>query len=228
MAKTGPPLKPKKTRNGPRVTPTAIDHNPDAQHVAGEAERRILFQEFCFHLATKGYPETEIAGRLAIEFNLERVPSRSMVNTLIREAVQHKSQKIAQMREVWLPVNLARLEQVVRNFLPTATGNGTGAPLLTLRKKDFYGEEVEVIDEDAMKEQSKAAEVVLKAIEQGRRMLGIGLKDDGGDGDAITPAQVNTLIVQTVHQHYAGPGGQKTIGAVTLQSGDATIEALEG
>jgi hypothetical protein len=212
-----------------RVVPKKADHNPEAAPVLGEDTRRLEYQEFCFDLDTKGYSQREIAERLAKKYSLAIVPSHTTIGVYIRSAVVYRNEKITDMRERYLAKAIPRLEAMLKNFLPAATNEApeTGRPLYALRRREFFGSEVEVIDVNSLLEQAKAAEVVLKVMEQARRLLGIGLTEDGGDGQPVTEAKMTSLIVQTVHNHYAGQGGQKQIGSIDLRSGDSGIEALE-
>lgn len=207
-----------------RVVPVKPDHKAGVPAKTGEELRRIEYAEFCFDLATKGWSQREIAVSLAENYMLPTVPTHVYIGTLIREAVKYRSERVEEMRENYLAVAIPRLEQIVRQFLPIAAGTG---PRYVLRRKVYKDEVVEVIDEEAFEESRKAAEVVLKVTEQARKLLGIGLVEEGGDGQPLSGQQMNTLIINTVNQTYVGNGAQKTIGALMIGSGDDAIDALE-
>lgn len=212
-----------KTKSGPRTLPVkAGNANRDA--VIGEEARRLEFAHFVFEKRTLGETYDDIMVMLAETFLLDRVPSRATVINLFRQAVKYRTEKIGDMREQYLAVAIPRLEAIIKNFLPAATGNG---PRFVLRHKMFDGTEVDVIDEDKLEEAKKAAEIILKTTEQARKLLGIGLVQDGGDGEAVTHGQINTLIFNTVQQNFTGPQAQRTIGDVKLIGGDPVIDALE-
>lgn len=214
-------------RRGRQGTPVATlpDHRTDSELAAGEEARRLEFQEFCFGLHMRGWSHREIAQELAEKYLLDPVPSHPTIGLYIRGAVTHRKESIADMRDAYVAVTLPRLEQLIKNFLPIANGQG---PKAVVRYKTIEGCPIEVIDEEGFKEAKEAAEVILKVTEQARKILGVGINEKGQDESKLTEARANTLIIQTVHNNFTGAGALKTIGSVAISSGDQTIDALEG
>lgn len=208
-----------------KPVPVAGDHRQDAVLQAGEDARRLEFQEFCFALHIRGWSHRDIAQELAATYLLDPVPSHPTIGAYIRGAVTHRKESIADMRDTYIAVTLPRLEQIIRNFLPIANGQG---PKAVVRYKTIEGIPIEVIDEEGFKEAKEAADVVVKVSEQVRKILGVGIDEKGRDESKLTEARANTLINQTVNVHFTGAGALKTIGAVAISSGDQTIDALEG
>lgn len=200
---------------------------------AGTKENTVGRQalvEFCLDARVKAHTYDEIAVAAQEKFQLPAVPSRPTIMNLIAEAARASNERIADIRASYLAVTIPRLEAIIRNFLPIATNapERDGRQMLVLRKRDFYGDEVEVIDEDAFQEQKQAAEVVLKTAEQARKLLGIGLAEKNeADDKPVTEARVNALIIQTVNQSFNIQGGNSNLGPLELTSGDAQIDALE-
>lgn len=216
-----------KQPRGKQGTPVAAlaDHRTGAELAAGEEARRLEFQEFCFAKHIRGWSYRDIAQELAAAYLLDPPPSHPTVMAYVRGAVAHRKERIADKRDAYLATALPRLEELIRHFLPIASGNG---PKWVIRHKTIEGIPIEVIDEDGFEEARKAAEVVIKVTEQARKILGVGIDEKGNDEGKLTEGRATTLINQTVNMHFTGAGALKTIGAVAINSGDAAIDALEG
>ena len=208
---------------------TRKEHLPGSPNSNGEDERRLEFQEYAFDLATKGWPHREIAQELARHYGLAVVPSHVTIAAFIRGAVTYRKESIADKRDAYLAIALPRLEQIMRNFLPIATNSveGAGGGLYVRRVTKHFGQEVETLDEDSFEEQRKAAETVVKLMEQARKLLGIGINEKGIDEAKLTEGRMQTLIFQAVTNNFSATGDMKTVGGLTLNSGDPSIDALE-
>jgi hypothetical protein len=224
MARTKPTPKRKGNASG---KPVALrkDHRPESPNTAGEDERRLAYQEFSFDLYTKGYPNREIAQKLAEHFQLVTAPNHVTVAAFIRGAVTYRKESIADKRDAYLAIAIPRLEQIVRNMLPIAT-NETG-DLYVRRVVRHFGEEREVLDEETLNEQVKAAETIIKCTEQARKLLGIGINEKGVDEGKLTEGRMQALIFQTITNNFNKDEGPRSLGTIELRSGDPEIDALE-
>jgi hypothetical protein len=203
------------------------DHVPDAPNRHGEDERRIAYQEHCFSLSMKGWTQREIAEDLAKTFNLVSVPSHVTIAAHIRGAVTHRKESMADKRDAYLAIAIPRLEAIVKNMLPIAT-NESG-DLYVRRVTKHFGEEREVLDEETLAEQVKAAETIIKCTEQVRKLLGIGINEKGEDEVKLTEGRMQTLIFAAITNNISNGsnGHTKQIGSLPLTSGDPAIDSLE-
>lgn len=226
--------RPKKSRIGKEVVKRPT-HNPDAEHGAGDEERLLTYQEFAWECKVDGYSVANIAKLVQGKFNLEKAPAVGTIQNWLLSARKMRTDTTAALQEEFITTGLSRLERIIRQFMPIAKGDET------IRIKRFEKQEdgsfEETIDEECFKERAEAAKVVMKAVDTGRRILGVGLSNSNDDEDDKGKVTVETLgptIINVFNQtpelakaiQVAKKNGTPVIGQLTLSSGNDDIDAL--
>lgn len=214
------PAKKKKPR-GPRTLVT-VRHNPNALKEDGYEQRR----EECIALAWRGKIDGDeletIAENIRQKMGLVEKPNKSTVKRWIDSVFEDKRGTTLALREEFLIVEMRRIDMIIAKHLPLATDMA----LMVDRYVMMEGERVKVVDENGHKEQTKSAEIVLKAIETKRRMLGVGLSQgQESDTPQISIVQLNTLIAGAAGKSPLPPGaefGERLL----VAAGDPNIEGL--
>lgn len=200
-----------------------------AKQLAGDTEAqdamRLALIEKAWGYRVKGYSPREIADAIADEFNITSPIHHKTIYTWLDEGRAMVTRKIGLHREEHIETVIPRTEAQIRHWLPKATGQSRFA---VARMEKVNGELIEVIDENVFKEEAKAAEIVLKTLEQQRKVLGIGLATSESDTDnkAASLTQINVLLQQVINNHGAQPGAALGQTPLTLEAGDVAFEGI--
>lgn len=195
-------------------------HNKKAGKRQGYAERRTECIEIAWRCKIDGYSERETCKIVQQELGLVDPPDYTTVNRWVNDALKEKAETIANLRDRFVTTEMFRLQRLMRKWMPLAT-----APdLHVTRTEKSEGQVISVVDENGLKEQAKAAELVLKTIETARRILGVGLanSEPGDEGPKATFTQINALIMNTVGAGVANqtlPGTRMLLGTGDAEEG---------
>lgn len=188
-------------------------------------EMHMVLVERAWDYKVKGHSPREIADAIADEFNIPKPIHHSTIYEWLDAGRKLLTRKIGLHREEHIETVLPRTERQLRYWMPIANGEHRFAIARMEKIGDDY---VEVIDDHVFREQAKAAEIVLKTMEQQRKVLGVGLATTEGDADQKTASltQINVLLQQVIHGQGAAPGAALGQTPLTLEAGDAQFEAI--
>lgn len=177
-------------------------------------------------LKIRGYNAIEISKALKEEFNLVEEPNPSTVNTWICTAVAEEQDKIAETTTAYIMTHHRRAEAIIKRLIPFALD-----PFCVRRKAIRDGCEVDVIDEDTIKEQIAAAAEIRKQGESVLKALGVYRPVYGPHGEAgSAPESLKMFVLQAVTNHIAKDGQvlseEKRATVLELCAGDEVIDSM--
>lgn len=175
----------------------------------------------------RGYSALEISKALREEFNLEADPNTSTVNTWISEAVGEEQEKLTEVTQSYISTFHRRAEAIIKRLIPFALD-----PFAVRRKHVRDGVEIDVVDENVIKEQIAAAAEIRKQGESVLRALGVFRPATGihGPDGAGNPEGLKMYILQAVTNHIAKDGqtltAQEKTTVLELCAGDPVIDSM--
>lgn len=197
----------------------------DARGV-GIEEIRLALCEKAWGYKLEGYNPREIADAISDDFNIPGPIHHRTIYEWLDAGRDIMTRKIGQRREEHIETVIPRTERQLRYWMPKANGQHRFA---VARMEQVNGEMIEVIDDAVFKEEAIAAGIVLKTMEQQRKVLGVGLATaaEEADGKAMSLTQVQLFFQNIVNVSAAKPGGQVVQGsAVAIEAGDPSIDQL--
>lgn len=166
----------------------------------------------------------EIGEQLQKEYQLTKAPSEATVWRWCNEAHTAYLSDIKALRGRELSIQLQTYDNLLRTWIPRAMGE-----LHIMRMRMINGEAQEVLDKQAIEEQTKAASVVIKVLEKKADLLGLdkagGLPSE--EGGTKTAEQLHAALVRFATQHVNGlpQANAKPAGFLELESGVEHLEA---
>lgn len=165
-------------------------------------------------------PQRKVAVKIAEEFNLKEVPTHASVQEWIRKALGTDESSRDTAAASFKERASMMLEGLTEKFYPIATR----AMLSVSRKVKVDGFEVEVIDENGIREQAGAAKVVLRVIEVGAKLHGIDKPEQSSGGAS---AGTNTLIINLAQPNGESNRVGQPLGLLKISAGDPIYDAIE-
>jgi hypothetical protein len=218
--------KQKKTRvstHAIRATVKSIHHRPGLHALNGSQERLEIFRGRALHLKMYGHSFRQIGEMIAKEYELESVPPVATVFEWIEAEIKRCRKGKEAEADAYVALVHERTEAIIRNLIPLALD-----PFAVSRKKVIKGEEIEIIDEDMLKERIAAVAEIRKNHELMLRALGVYKAPAEVMGG--TTEGTKTFIMNFVTQHIAGKGekviGDRAATVLELIAGDDKIDSM--
>lgn len=229
IVKTTTSIKSKRPKGDKRSTPKVgflTEHHPESADLSqGFDERKEVLKWRAMELKIQGFSLRQIALQLQEDFELIDAPSYATIDLWLDNAFAETVTAKQLNAERHCAVLFTRAEAVIASLVRVAMGK-----VIIRRTRIRDGQEIEIIDENALHEQIAAASEMRKYMDHQAKLLKIYRPEDQGDkGGAITGHSLTVLIEQTVTDSIAMPGQTPKAGRVTLllESGDEDIDALD-
>lgn len=180
---------------------------------------------YAMHLASCNYTHAEIADMVGERFQCDP-PARNTVTEWISkyheaadtDCVEYRNDKRQQQGRI--------VDALLKRWLPVAMAENFA--LMRFRVVD--GEQVQVLDENAYDEQSKAAAIVIKLLERNARLWNLDLTKEDAQGNNVTAETINFYINQQVAASLAPRGAaldiEATVEVLELHAGEGDIDSL--
>lgn len=146
----------------------------------------------------------DIAKELKEKYNLPILPTHGTVANWLRKCWTFKTDNVANYEEQLKNELYAQQQEILQRWLPVALGED----IQILRTKVVNGNTVTYMDEDAIPEQLKAAELILKTHGQICKTMGVD-KSQMIDLEDLTPTRM-LQIVMNVSQYVNLPSSNGT------------------
>jgi hypothetical protein len=176
-----------------------------------------------WELHIRAYSLREIAKEIQTLMDLSKPPDENTVSIWVNEVRLTKTQKLQDLRDDFIVKAIERLELIIKEHLPLAAGL---KQVVVARHDGLF----EVLDENYHKEQSKSAEIAMKALEQYRRIVGVGLISAGDDPNAgatsATVIQINTLIQNVLTKQAELKQGNRLGAGLLIDAGDEGVPGV--
>lgn len=189
--------------------------------IAGNETRLHLYIKRTLELVAEGWPHHRIANQIHQEFNLERIPAITTVARWKASGFDALSSDIQELQTQLRIDQFNQLEDMKSKWLPLATAER----LELMRWKMVEGELQPELDENAIAEQVKANEQVIKIMTRQAKLLGLDLQPpEHKDGTQMTFQEVQLWIINQQSQ-MQNPAAE----VLTLETGlpDMEAETLE-
>jgi hypothetical protein len=181
---------------------------------------------YALHLAACNFTHGEIAHQVGEHFQCEP-PARNTVTEWLQkyheaadaDCVEYRNSKRQQQGRI--------IDALLKRWLPVAMAD----KFAMMRFRVVDGKEVQVLDENAYDEQSKAAAIVIKLLERDARLWNLDLAKEEGKGNSVSADKINLYINQQVAALSAPKGGAidvdaTPVEALELHAGNGDIDTL--
>lgn len=217
------PRKPRKAKprgdsyRPPRANPAARIDNPVMKARA---------VEMAYDHRKAGIALRESARLISAALKLNPPASHMTIRSWLEAFISADTPALRARREEYYATSLEQLDALIERWLPLATTD----LLRIARRKETPGGAVTVIDEDVYAEGEKAANILIRTLEQKRKILGVGLSAaELNKGGSLDGACIGQMVAQILNSKGA-PGLQlrelKQVGPVLLAAGDPVIDEL--
>lgn len=169
----------------------------------GHAERLDMYIKRSLELKRLGYLHHEVAEKLTQEFNLERTPSITSISVWINTGRAAFSEDIQRLQEDMRIEQFTDLEKMKRKFLALANAEYLEITRWVMEEGSLQPK----LDENAVKEQIDAGNLVIKIMTRQSKLLGLDLEKSvakKGEG----PSTLQELQLWLIGQLSAPEGSQ--------------------
>lgn len=201
--------------------PTLKSKSHQGCGVAGHEERLASYIKRTLQLHGEGEPFHRIALKIADEYQLEKVPAVSTVANWRAQGFDAINEDIHELQVQLRMDQFNTLEDMKSKWLPLATAER----LAIMRWKMVEGELQPELDENAIAEQVKANEQVIKIMARQAKLLGLDLQapEEKKDGDM----SMQSLQLWIINQQQNFIAGTAPVGGHILELEGTGLPELE-
>lgn len=179
-----PVKKARQTKRG-KTAIRLIDAKKDKPATIGHDERLQAYIKRAMELKILDYTHFEIANKMWEEFQMERIPSISTVHGWLEKGYQKTDDDIKKMQWTWRMQQMERLERLVAKWMPLALADELSIQRWIRTKEGPQP----TIDENAIGEQLKASELLVKILAREGRLFGFDVESAEKTGEGIGDLQ---------------------------------------